>query len=133
MHIFSITLKPSSSAVFDSLGNFADRHESSDEDVENVDSLSNSLTNIRDIGKHFSPKINEYMVTHQVPSLTEQQVFEVVRNNYESLTLSLNDSLDVVDPMSTICGEQKEQLIFDDINKKSRDSLRRELLKNLNL
>ena len=70
---------------------------------------------------------------HQVPSLTEQQVFEVVRNNYESLTLSLNDSLDVVDVMSTICGEQQEQLIFDDINKRSRESLRRELLKNLGL
>ena len=73
------------------------------------------------------------MTTHQVPSLTEQQVFEVVRNNYGSLELSLNDSLDVVDPMSTIYGEQKEQVMFDDINKKSRDSLRRELLKNLGL
>ena len=73
------------------------------------------------------------MTNHQVPSLTEQQVFEVVRNNYESLVLSLNDSLDIVDPMCTIYGEQNEQIIFDDINKKSRESLRRELLKNLGL
>ena len=122
------------SAVFDALNNFAERHEGSDEDkIKNDDSLSNSLTNIRDISKHFTPKISEYMTNHQVPSLTEQQVFEVVRNNYESLVLSLNDSLDIVDPMCTIHGEQNEQIIFDDINKKSRESLRRELLKNLGL
>jgi hypothetical protein len=43
---------------------------------------------------HFTPKIDAWSAVNHVTSLTEQQVLEIVRNNYETLTLKLEDDLD---------------------------------------
>lgn len=56
--------------------------------------LINNLINVRAIINHFNSKIEQYCVTNQLASLTEEQVLEVVRNNYDSLTLKLQDGLD---------------------------------------
>lgn len=56
--------------------------------------LMNNLVNIKAIINHFNAKIEQYSVTNQLASLTEEQVLEVVRNNYDSLTLKLQDGLD---------------------------------------
>ena len=48
----------------------------------------------RSIINHFSPKIDAWSNANHVTSLTEQQVLDIVRNNYESLTLKLEDDLD---------------------------------------
>ncbi|CAG0901319.1 unnamed protein product [Darwinula stevensoni] len=56
--------------------------------------LTHALVNIRAIINHFSPKIEQYMAANGVSPLTEEQVLEVVRLNYQSLTLKLQESLD---------------------------------------
>jgi len=56
--------------------------------------LANSLINVRAIINHFNTKIDSWSVIHQIPSLTEQQVLDVVRSNYDTLTLKLQDGLD---------------------------------------
>ena len=49
---------------------------------------------LRSIINHFSPKIDAWSTANHIASLTEQQVLDIVRNNYESLTLKLEDDLD---------------------------------------
>ncbi|XP_065919439.1 armadillo-like helical domain-containing protein 3 [Dysidea avara] len=81
--------------VFDSLYLLAVRY--TEEDGELKDSASrliSSLINIRAIVNHFTPKIDSWSASHQVASLTPDQVLEVVRNNYDTLTLKLQDNLD---------------------------------------
>lgn len=57
--------------------------------------LSACLINIRAIGNHFSPKIDAWLAETGSASASEAQVFDLVRNNYESLTLKLQQSLDM--------------------------------------
>jgi hypothetical protein len=49
---------------------------------------------LRSIINHFTPKIDAWSTANHIASLTEQQVLEVVRSNYESLTLKLEEDLD---------------------------------------
>ncbi len=60
---------------------------------------------IRSIINHFSPKIDAWSAANHVTSLTEQQVLDIVRNNYESLTLKLEDDLDQYERYSELPGE----------------------------
>ena len=48
----------------------------------------------RSIINHFTPKIDAWSVNNHVSSLTEQQVLDIVRTNYDSLTLKLEDDLE---------------------------------------
>ena len=48
----------------------------------------------RSIINHFTPKIDAWSTANHVASLTELQVLEIVRSNYESLTLKLEEDLD---------------------------------------
>lgn len=59
-----------------------------------------SLTNIRAIISHFNPKIDAWSATNQIESLTQEDVLEVVKKNYDSLTLKLQDGLDSYDSYS---------------------------------
>lgn len=59
----------------------------------------------RSILNHFSPKIDAWSAANHVASLTEQQVLEIVRSNYESLTLKLEDDLDQFERYSEHPGE----------------------------
>ncbi len=52
------------------------------------------FTKKRSILNHFSPKIDAWSAANHLASLTEQQVLDIVRSNYESLTLKLEDDLD---------------------------------------
>lgn len=61
-----------------------------------------SLKNIKDIIHHFSPKITNYQKKKQIPSLTESQVLKIVKDNYQTLILSLNDSLELFENIDLI-------------------------------
>lgn len=61
---------------------------------DNAQKLNNSLINVCAIIKHFSPKIEQWLANQNVSTPTEDQILEVVRKNYDSLTLKLQDSLD---------------------------------------
>ena len=75
--------------------------------------LASNLVNVRSIAAHFHPKINSWSTSNQVTSITPEQVIymacvvnillvvflhtkvlEVVRSNYDTLTLKLQDNLD---------------------------------------
>ena len=48
----------------------------------------------RAIVNHFTPRIDAWSAANHATSLTEQQVLDIVRTNYDSLTLKLEDNLD---------------------------------------
>lgn len=56
--------------------------------------IANDLINIRAIINHFSTKIDSWAASRKISALTENQVLEVVRGNYDTLTLKLQDNLD---------------------------------------
>ncbi|CAG2106059.1 unnamed protein product [Medioppia subpectinata] len=86
-------------SVFEQLYSMTLRYASNDkaEHKESAAKLSSSLVNIKAIINHFNAKIESYSSLHQISSLTEEQVLEIVRNNYDTLTLKLQDNLDQFD------------------------------------
>uniref|UniRef100_A0A8C5EDR4 Armadillo-like helical domain-containing protein n=1 Tax=Gouania willdenowi TaxID=441366 RepID=A0A8C5EDR4_GOUWI len=52
------------------------------------------LFSSRAIINHFNPKIESYAAVNHISQLSEEQVLEVVRSNYDTLTLKLQDGLD---------------------------------------
>lgn len=81
--------------VFDDLFAMAQRHTTPGSELrESAQRLSSNLVNICSITAHFRPKVDAWMATHQVASITPEQVLEVVRSNYDTLTLKLQDNLD---------------------------------------
>lgn len=56
--------------------------------------LLTNIVNIRAISSHFVPKIDHWCTAHEVASVTPDQVLDVVRSNYDTLTLKLLDGLD---------------------------------------
>ena len=62
--------------------------------------LNNILTNIKAIVKHFTPKIDQWLASQSLSTPSEDQILEVVRKNYDSLTLKLQESLDQYDRYS---------------------------------
>ena len=65
---------------------------------------------LRSIINHFSPIIDAWSTANHVSSLTEQQVLDIVKNNYETLTLKLEDNLDHFERYS----EQPQETEFFD-------------------
>ena len=51
--------------------------------------MTNSLVNIRAITAHFSPKIDAWLSQQQLSTPSEDQILDVVKANYDSLTLKL--------------------------------------------
>lgn len=51
--------------------------------------VTNSLVNIKAITAHFNPKIEAWLSSQQLSTPTEDQILEVVKSNYDSLTLKL--------------------------------------------
>uniref|UniRef100_A0A6M2DYT5 Putative conserved secreted protein n=1 Tax=Xenopsylla cheopis TaxID=163159 RepID=A0A6M2DYT5_XENCH len=81
--------------VFDNLYLMARRYSALDcEFKQDAMRLTNGLINIRAITNHFAPKIQAWLESKGLSTPTEEQVLEVVRGNYDSLTLKLQDSLD---------------------------------------
>ncbi|XP_045188584.2 armadillo-like helical domain-containing protein 3 [Mercenaria mercenaria] len=81
--------------VFDNLYSMALRYTTSEGDhKESAARLTNHLINVRAIVNHFTPKVDSWAANNHLSSLTEEQVLEVVRASYDTLTLKLQDSLD---------------------------------------
>lgn len=81
--------------VFDNVYSMALRYTTNEgEWKDSAAKLKNHLGNIRAIINHFTPKVDSWAAQNHLASLTEEQVLEVVRNNYDTLTLKLQDSLD---------------------------------------
>ena len=75
---------------------------------ESVARVILQLSNVKSIIHHFGPLIDAWSSANHVSSLTEQQVLDVVKANYESLTLRLEDNLDQYDKYS----EQPQETQF---------------------
>lgn len=81
--------------VFDSMYSMALRYASGDSQwKDSAAKLSNHLVNVRAIVNHFTPKIDSWSAANHMSALTEEQVLNVVRSNYDTLTLKLHDNLD---------------------------------------
>lgn len=81
--------------VFDNVYSMALRYTTNNGDSkDSAARLTNHLVNIRAIVNHFTPKVDAWAASQQLSSLTEEQVLEVVKANYDTLTLKLQDSLD---------------------------------------
>uniref|UniRef100_A0A8C2HXD0 Armadillo like helical domain containing 3 n=1 Tax=Cyprinus carpio TaxID=7962 RepID=A0A8C2HXD0_CYPCA len=61
---------------------------------EPASKVTQALVNARAIINHFNPKIESYATVNHISQLSEDQVLEVVRTNYDTLTLKLQDGLD---------------------------------------
>ncbi|KOB66133.1 Uncharacterized protein OBRU01_21679, partial [Operophtera brumata] len=62
--------------------------------------LANCLVNVRAIIQHFSPKIESWLASQNLSTPTEDQILEVVRKNYDSLILKLQEGLEAYDRYS---------------------------------
>eukprot|EP00111_Clytia_hemisphaerica_P009971 TCONS_00029172-protein len=82
--------------IFDNLYTLALRYISSDviELKSSATKLSSCLVNVRAIIHHFTPKIDAWSTENGKTSLSEDEVLEVIRGNYETLTLKLMEGLD---------------------------------------
>ncbi|XP_057664352.1 armadillo-like helical domain-containing protein 3 [Diorhabda carinulata] len=81
--------------VFDNIYSMALRYASGDGDFkEDALKLNNTLFNVRAIIKHFNPKIEQWLASANLSTPSEEQILEIVKKNYDSLTLKLQDSLD---------------------------------------
>ncbi|XP_059152994.1 armadillo-like helical domain-containing protein 3 [Physella acuta] len=81
--------------IFDNVYSMALRYAAAESDhKDSATKLTSHLVNIRAIINHFSPKVDAWAAANHLSSLTEEQVLEVVRGNYDTLTLKLQDSLD---------------------------------------
>ncbi|THD28353.1 hypothetical protein D915_000746 [Fasciola hepatica] len=67
------------------------------------------MGNIRSIVNHFKAKIDAFSTANSLTSLTEMQVLEVVRENYDSLTLRVHEDLDV--PETYL--EEEDHILFE--------------------
>lgn len=56
--------------------------------------LNNALFNVRAIIKHFNPKIEQWLASANLSTPSEEQILDIVKKNYDSLTLKLQDFLD---------------------------------------
>ncbi|XP_037546167.1 armadillo-like helical domain-containing protein 3 [Nematolebias whitei] len=79
---------------------------------EPASKVTHSLVNIRAIINHFNPKIESYAAVNHISQLSEEQVLEVVRSNYDTLTLKLQDGLDQYERYSE---QPKEAAFFKDL------------------
>lgn len=64
---------------------------------ERLNRLVSHLINIKSIINHFTPKIEAWAHTNSQTSITQEQVLQVIKQNYDTLTLKLQDCLDNCD------------------------------------
>uniref|UniRef100_A0A8D8LKT2 UPF0668 protein C10orf76 homolog n=2 Tax=Cacopsylla melanoneura TaxID=428564 RepID=A0A8D8LKT2_9HEMI len=81
--------------IFDSLYSVAFKHSSIESQFkQSALVLTNSLINVRAIINHLAPKIDAWLAKQALSTPSEDQILEIVRANYDSLTLKLQDNLD---------------------------------------
>ncbi|XP_042314435.1 armadillo-like helical domain-containing protein 3, partial [Sceloporus undulatus] len=90
-------------------------------------SLSSHLAPLRAIINHFNPKIESYAAVNHISQLSEEQVLEVVRSNYDTLTLKLQDGLDQYERYSE---QHKEAAFFKELVRSISINVRRNLAFN---
>uniref|UniRef100_A0AC11DDB8 Armadillo like helical domain containing 3 n=1 Tax=Ovis aries TaxID=9940 RepID=A0AC11DDB8_SHEEP len=78
----------------------------------------------RAIINHFNPKIESYAAVNHISQLSEEQVLEVVRANYDTLTLKLQDGLDQYERYSE---QHKEAAFFKELVRSISTNVRRNL------
>lgn len=79
---------------------------------EAASKVTHALINVRAIINHFNPKIESYAAVNHISQLSEEQVLEVVRSNYDTLTLKLQDGLDQFERYSE---QPKEAAFFKEL------------------
>ncbi|KAL2089840.1 hypothetical protein ACEWY4_014528 [Coilia grayii] len=79
---------------------------------EPASKVTHALINVRAIINHFSPKIESYAAVNHISQLSEDQVLDVVRSNYDTLTLKLQDGLDQFERYSE---QPKEAAFFKEL------------------
>uniref|UniRef100_A0A8C3SWG7 Armadillo like helical domain containing 3 n=1 Tax=Chelydra serpentina TaxID=8475 RepID=A0A8C3SWG7_CHESE len=94
---------------------------------EPASKVTHALVNIRAIINHFNPKIESYAAVNHISQLSEEQVLEVVRSNYDTLTLKLQDGLDQYERYSE---QHKEAAFFKDLVRSISINVRRNLAFN---
>ncbi|XP_040574114.1 armadillo-like helical domain-containing protein 3 [Lepeophtheirus salmonis] len=65
---------------------------------ENAVKVTNGLVNIRAITSHFKHIIEAWLKAEELSTPTPEETLEVVKSNYESLTLKLQEGLDQYEP-----------------------------------
>lgn len=70
--------------------------------------LANSLENVESIIGHFTSKINE---SKSEPPLSEEEIREIVRNNYDTLSIRVKDNLDFYEKSSQPDKQFKRKLL----------------------
>ena len=91
--------------------------------------VTNALVNIKAITAHFNPKIEAWLMSQQLSTPTEDQILEVVKSNYDSLTLKLQDGLDFyeryaespkhsnffIDLVRGVLSDSRQQILLEDL------------------
>lgn len=88
--------------------------------------LVSSLSNIKSIISHFNGKIETFRLANQSNALTEQEVMDIVRTNYDTLTLKLQEGLDMFDTYDANLPNEREFMrkhIIDSILDQIKDKL----------
>ncbi|KAI2803984.1 hypothetical protein BLOT_008124 [Blomia tropicalis] len=87
-------------SIFNNLNSLALRYMTRNDDdtnfgwKESATRLTHSMLNVKAIIAHFNSKIEAYSNQNQIVTLSEEQVLQVVRTNYDTLTLKLQDQID---------------------------------------
>ncbi|XP_050679143.1 armadillo-like helical domain-containing protein 3 [Leptidea sinapis] len=75
--------------------------------------LANCLVNVRAITQHFPAKIDEWQRQQNLSTPTEEQILEVVKKNYDSLILKLQEGLEAYERYS----ESSHQPLLDKVSR----------------
>ncbi|CAH2322949.1 UPF0668 C10orf76 homolog isoform X1 [Pelobates cultripes] len=89
--------------------------------------VTHALVNVRAIINHFNPKIESYAAVNHISQLSEEQVLEVVRSNYDTLTLKLQDGLDQYERYSE---QHREAAFFKELARSISINVRKNLAFN---
>merc|ERR1719277_302125 len=117
--------------TFDNLHSMTLRYSTSGgEHKDTAMRITNSLVNIRAITSHFQPRIDAWLAKEQLSTPTEDQILDVVRDNYDSLTLKLQEGLDQYDNYAenpsytsfftslvrSIVSDVRQKIVLDDLD-----------------
>ncbi|KAI3352884.1 hypothetical protein L3Q82_019444 [Scortum barcoo] len=95
---------------------------------EAASKVTHALVNVRAIINHFNPKIESYAAVNHISQLSEEQVLEVVRSNYDTLTLKLQDGLDQFERYSE---QPKEAAFFKELVRERGQNIVRSISLNV--
>ncbi|VDO65935.1 unnamed protein product [Schistosoma curassoni] len=83
------------------------------------------LSTLRSIVNHFNAKIASFSTLNNVTSLTENQVLDIVRANYDSLTLRFLDDLDKIEEFES---DNEDSIMFHNIIESISKQIRKDCL-----